>query len=111
MSISLISCIRELNAYESSEFSTGAKRNFRARARAGINIADGERESRVSPIAARIKATVGAGAFKNSEPGEVVLKRATVSVTVLLAKEARPRGGYDPRDPARARARTIPRLI
>lgn len=51
----------------------------------------------MSPIALRIKANVGAGAFENSEPDEVALKRATVSVTVLLVKEARPVGGYDPR--------------
>lgn len=33
--------------------------------------------------------SVGTGAFENNEPDEVVLKRATVSVTVLLVKEAR----------------------
>lgn len=64
----------------------GEKRESRAR-----------RVSRVSPIAAMIKAIVDAGAFENSEPDEVVLKRATVSVTVLLVKEAQPAGGYDPR--------------
>lgn len=39
--------------------------------------------------AAKIKAMVDASVFENSVLDEVVLKRATVSVTVLLVKAAR----------------------
>lgn len=68
-----------------------------------------------SPIAQRIKVIVGAGAFENSEPDEVALKRATVSVTVLLVKEARPVEGYDPRpcahDTSRYKEHFIPKRV
>lgn len=41
----------------------------------------------------KIKATVDASVFGNSELDEVVLKRATVSVTVLLVKATQHLGG------------------